>query len=1276
MAKWTITALKHLLVRTGSVLTLVAFMLIAAGFFYLSLGVNKELVEKYLSEQIKRPVQIESIDTGWGGLYAKLGARGISVQRNDGSQSSLRLRELGISLDPLYLLTGRFQVERIIVDGLTLEILRHSDGTIQVGDFVIGNKDGTGPNILDWLLRQRYTEIRKGKIVWQDRREPDRKLAITAINARTRRINDATRFTGSITPPATLGNQIHIKGTLRGDSFAERSWAGNINASIPQLSLSHLPLILQEVLPWKTKGMMDADVQSRWKSGQINRADVALEISQFDIPVNKRGDKVPVEKFTGSIAFEYKPESWRLTVDDPEFHIDGDPLGFGRLEVHRSNNEQTYFAEVVQVDALNRIFDEKQYEWPWLDRLRKIRPQGEIRNLKIASRGSFLPSSDWRVEGEFSDFAWAPLAPFPGVSGLSGSALVGPNSGRIHIRSQGVNVNSPDAFEQSIFLDKLNADIGWRKDNNSWRVRFNNMEVNNADLKGGEGNVVLRLARDDYKPLYVDAEFTLNELGVEKLANYLPRGVVPRKTIDWFEKALLEGRFSDSTISVVGDLRKFPFREGGGFLAVTTKVLNGKLHYADRWPAVDKVYGNLSISNVALHAEISSAEIENSKVQHGTVSSDDIFARSKELTIDARLNAPAASVVQFLTEGPLVKQKSQLNLAATGGGELDLDIFLPLKDLKTGLKVSGQYAVNDTGLTVADRFQFEDLSGVIDFTDSTIEATGIVGKLMGGEVSIDLETIEPQRPPIWMARGHGHIDSAQLMPLLGNEAIQKRVSGQTSWSGSLTVEPGSAVLKVNSELEGVDITLPKPLNKHAQDSVASSLSAKFKREAQSFGFELGPLLGQLEYQQGKQGLKLGKGVLVLGKKQVGTLPNRGVRIEILEPVLDLDKWFGLLTQDESAKEKRRGTFQTALSEIEMKVDRLHFLARDWGKTFVKASSPNGLEWTAWLSGESAVGNGSVVFNDNNQPSQYTLEFERLHWPKAASQTLKARGPVNPRSYPNLDIRANRFRFGDWNLGRLQLSTTGYVGRWSIDRLNMEQPGLHIKANGHWAYGERGSGTDIRATVLSDDIAIALDRLQLPPHIAEASASLELVLRWPGDPQRFTLADLGGGFDVAAGEGRFLNVEPGTGRLLGLFNIDTISRRFDLDFSDIFSKGLTFDHIKGQGTISKGDLHSEGLFVVGPSAAIEINGRAGLESEDYDLEVVVVPQLGTHISILSALANPLAGAMVFLAQKVMQNTFNKLLTEVAHFKYDIEGSWEEPVITLVQRDPIPDEDRAR
>lgn len=1269
MTTWTVTALKHLVVRTGSVLTLLAFMLIAAGFFYLSLGVNKELVEKYLSEQIKRPVQIDSIDTRWSGFRAKLGAQGIRVQRNDGSQSSLRLRELGISLDPLYLMTGQFRIERIIVDGLTLEIIRHLDGTIQVGDFVIGSKDGLGRDILGWLLRQSYTEIRKGKIVWQDRREPDRDLAVTAINIQTRSANNTTRFTGSITPPAALSNRIQLNGTIKQGSFADRSWGGNINASITKLSLKDLPLLLQEVLPWKTKGGVDAEIQTQWKNGQISTADIEVEVSQFNIPLNGQGDKLPIEKFTSSIAFQYQPESWRLSVKDPRLDIDGSLLRFGRLEVNHLENEQTYFAEAIQVDELIDTLNKKQFELPWQDLLIKTKPRGEVRNLKVTTRGSFLQSNDWRVEGEFSDLVWDPIARFPGASGVSGSALVSPNSGQIHIHSQNVKVDSPKTFEQSIFLDRVIGDIGWKKDRNSWRVKVNNVEVNNVDLKGGRGNMVLRLARDNYTPLYIDADFTVGELVAEKLVHYLPKGIVPQKAIDWFQKAILGGRFSDSTVSIVGDMRKFPFRDGGGFLAMTTKVLDGKLHYADRWPDVENVYGNLSFSNVALRAEISSGKIEDLEVQHGTVSSNDIFKRNKELNINTHLNAPAASIVQFLTEGPLVKQKSQLNLAAIGGGELELDIFLPLDDLKRKLEVSGKYAIHDAGLTVADRFQFDGLSGVIDFTESTIEATGIVGKLMGGEISIDVETIEPQRPPIWVARGHGQIDSAQLMPVLGNEGMRGRISGATSWTGALTVRPGSALLKINSELEGVDISLPKPLHKDAQDTLASSLSATFKRETQSYRFGLGPLMGQLEYQQRDGGLRIDKGLLAVGKKTITALPNRGVRVEISQPDLNIDEWISVLNQSKTESEKQPGSLQAALSGIEMKIGGLRFLARDWGETYVKASSSNGLDWSAWISGESVVGNGSITFNKNDQPSQYTMDFDRLHWPQATSQAPKARAPVNPRSYPNLNVTANRFKFGDWNLGRLQLSTTGYVGRWSIDRLNMDQPGLRIIANGHWAYGPGGSGTEIRATVLSDDVAIALDRLRLPPHIAEANASLQLVLKWPGDPQRFTLKELDGSFDVAAGEGRFLNVEPGTGRLLGLFNIDAISRRFDLDFSDIFSKGLAFDQIRGQGTIRDGDLYSKGLFVVGPSAAIEINGRTGLVSEDYDLEVLVVPQLGTHISILSALANPIAGAMVFLAQKVMQKTFNKLLAEVAHFKYEIEGSWEEPVITLVQLDPL-------
>ena len=295
-----------------------------------------------------------------------------------------------------------------------------------------------------------------------------------------------------------------------------------------------------------------------------------------------------------------------------------------------------------------------------------------------------------------------------------------------------------------------------------------------------------------------------------------------------------------------------------------------------------------------------------------------------------------------------------------------------------------------------------------------------------------------------------------------------------------------------------------------------------------------------------------------------------------------------------------------------------------------------------------------------------MNFDRLHLPKPRGRRA-APDPSATRIYPNVEITADHFVFGEWDLGSLDLKATSYVGRWRLDQFDLEQPGLQVRANGHWAYGEGGSGTQIKATVASDDIEIALKKLSLPKHMVESEAALELVLEWPGDPQSFALERLNGTYTATARSGRFLNVQPGSGRLLGLFNIDEVSRRFSLDFSDIFSKGLGFDQIKGQGDIRNGDLYTDKLFVVAPSALIEINGRTGLVSNDYDLEVTVAPRLSSQISMLSALANPIAGAMVFFAHKV----FSKQLSRMIQYRYEIKGSWDSPEISSARREPEPE-----
>ena len=80
--------------------------------------------------------------------------------------------------------------------------------------------------------------------------------------------------------------------------------------------------------------------------------------------------------------------------------------------------------------------------------------------------------------------------------------------------------------------------------------------------------------------------------------------------------------------------------------------------------------------------------------------------------------------------------------------------------------------------------------------------------------------------------------------------------------------------------------------------------------------------------------------------------------------------------------------------------------------------------------------------------------------------------------------------------------------------------------------------------------------------------------------------------------------------------------------------------------------------------IEARGRAGLEKEDYDMELIVAPDVGGNLTLLSALANPAAGAVVFLVQKL----FKKQLAKVVHYRYQVNGPWDDPNIVQMLRQP--------
>ena len=149
--------------------------------------------------------------------------------------------------------------------------------------------------------------------------------------------------------------------------------------------------------------------------------------------------------------------------------------------------------------------------------------------------------------------------------------------------------------------------------------------------------------------------------------------------------------------------------------------------------------------------------------------------------------------------------------------------------------------------------------------------------------------------------------------------------------------------------------------------------------------------------------------------------------------------------------------------------------------------------------------------------------------------------------------------------------------------------------------------------------------------------------------------LKGNFSLTATDGIILEAKPGVARLFGLLTLQNLPRRLTLDFSDIFSKGFIFDRINAGVLVNNGILKSNRFLMEGPAAEVKIKGETNIIEETQNIHVVVNPRISDSLSLLSLAGGPLAGAAAFIAQKILKDPLNKIMSD----EYQIIGSWDEP-----------------
>jgi uncharacterized protein YhdP len=328
----------------------------------------------------------------------------------------------------------------------------------------------------------------------------------------------------------------------------------------------------------------------------------------------------------------------------------------------------------------------------------------------------------------------------------------------------------------------------------------------------------------------------------------------------------------------------------------------------------------------------------------------------------------------------------------------------------------------------------------------------------------------------------------------------------------------------------------------------------------------------------------------------------------------------------------------------------------------------------------------------------TARLQRLYWPKdpasarhpnatpvvpaAASSSAvtvsatpamapaedPANTGINPAALPPFHLWVGDLRLGDARLGEARLETWPTARGMHIEQLRALSKQVQVTASGDWNGTPTDSHTHMRIDFAADDLGRMLGAFGFDGLVNGGKTSDRLDASWPGSPSALSLANMDGTLNIKVTDGRIPEAtSPGAGRFLGLVSLAELPRRLTLDFGDVFGKGLAFDSITGDFRLAKGNATTDNLHIDGSSANITITGRAGLRAKDFDQQVKVVPHVGNSLPIVGAVvAGPIGAAAGFAVQGLLGKGLNQVMTA----RYRITGSWDKPVMTLIEKHGVP------
>ena len=1221
-------------------------------------------IERAIGHYIGQEVCIGTVRASWHHFTPRIELTDVEVRRADTHGAALRLSRAYVEVDLLSsLASGQIRPSRLVMVGLALTVRRLAGGGLSLDGLDAEGRDGHGAAA--WLLKHGDLGVDDGRILWCDERVAGPCLAVQDINLRLHNNGQRHQIQAVGKLPAEMGARVELAADVEGDLARPDTWRGQFHWGGSSLQLAGWQHRLGGLagLPETARlsGSVDLTLRASWRGAGLRS--LSGDVSGSDLLVQPPGGHAPMRfsRVSGKLDWRRADAGWTLSVQRLNVSRAQSSWPTSRVVLHAEPGRLAFTTTFLRIQDVTELLTTLGAVPSRLSRLvADLQLAGDVYELRL-SYPTGLPSA-MALEGRFVDLGIRPHGVLPGVQGADGHLRLDSSGGELALTSRGLTVLDDRLFRDPIPVESLTGTLRWQRDAQGWSLFSDGLAMHNEDFTAST-RFWAQIPADGSSP-FVALLASFQDGRADRIRRYVPARALRPRAVQWLDRAFVSGRITGGEAVLHGRLADFPFDSGNGRFEVRFHVADAELEYHPQWPKLKDLEADVDFRGRRLEVASHSCKMFASAVQEASVTIPDLTAHPSVLELNGSAVGPTQDVLRLLNNTPLRKHFARYlqGVSASGTSALQLRLSLPLAHSHS--RVEGRLTLHDSDIDfAAQRLRLTQANGGIRFTENSVRAEHLRARLWDEDVLLSIRTDPTSQPGTTIVRARGTMDMAEIRnhePL----RILDFLSGRGDWTGELSLphDPAKpAQLSIESSLRGITVRLPVPLDKAASAEVPLHLTRTFGPTKERLAFHYGNVAGgEFLLHPGPRGAEVERGELRLGGGTAQTPRSPGIRLVGETQRLALEPWLKLVATTVSNQDHQ--SLFTALRVVQLQCGELSALGQTLHAVSVNATKTD-TGWAGKLTAEETA--GDFYLRQRLARATVSLSLDRLrlvadNWPPGDWADLDV------ARTPGLQITAKHLYVGAEDLGELVLTAVPHGREVRLDRLEVDGPAGHLEAHGRWSTNGSRPRSEVDLTLHTPNLGRLLELFEFASPLEGGKATIKTHASWPGTPSHFTLGTVRGNVDLRIRDGRLLRMEPGVGRIFGLLSLQALPRRLTLDFRDVVDKGFAFDRITGSFTIAQGQAYTEGLRMDSPVAHVEVNGRIGLVTQDYDQRATVTPHVTSALPWAAAALSGGIGVGVGAALYLVQKLFNNPLDRITRFQYTLTGSWHSPVVKRVER----------